>query len=628
MTYYKLFQNIMKKNKLFALLVIMLAAATNGWAWSGGNGTASAPYEIGDETDWNDLAYLVNSGETYSGTYFRLVADISVSQMIGVANFNNVSNMELTNLSKPFCGKFDGDGHTLTVNYEVLGSDNDRNKWGIAPFRVAGDGAEFRNLHIAGSIAGAYGFAAGLIGCVMDQTSTVHITIENCRSSVSINTSSCWNPDERAYNGGFIGSTTGRGDYYSPDVLNPDPDERHYKIIKFKGCVFDGEFAGFDSGFSGFVGSNAVNVNVQFKGCVFMPSYFGLSHSDTHATFMIPREGVDDPQIYEECYYANVTGDETALNGIQLQGTPAYSITGRNGVTVEFNGYNIISGYENITQVLFYEYWDSDLGEGSFKGYKVDNTLFSTASTSLSLNLSGSDIGYSASAGTLTGSSNPYTLVMAAANTVIWNGVGFAVAARQDPMNRSDYYTTFYYQYQRFELTAGTEAYAATYNEETNNLDLIKVAGEGEVLPQNKAVLLKSNSNPIILLENPTGPSVSVPYTNAFSGTETDKTQNLDPDHCYYVFSAKDGIIGFYLYDPNAILHAHKAYVVLQSSGHAAAPRRLSLNFGGDTTTDITNVQDDKVQDDKVQNGKIIENGVLYIIHNGVRYNAQGQKVK
>ena len=60
MTYYKLFQNIMKKNKLFALLVIMLAAATNGWAWSGGNGTASAPYEIGDETDWNDLAYLVN----------------------------------------------------------------------------------------------------------------------------------------------------------------------------------------------------------------------------------------------------------------------------------------------------------------------------------------------------------------------------------------------------------------------------------------------------------------------------------------------------------------------------------------------------------------------------------------
>ena len=599
------------KRKLLVLLVAVMAAATSAWAWNG-DGTSVSPYEIASEADWEELRYnVVTYAETYSGVYFKLVADISVNTMIGKAYFNNVSNMELTNLSKPFCGKFDGNGHTLTVNYDIQREEGEpvggyRDKWGIAPFRVAGEGAEFRNLHIAGSInAGPYGYAAGLIGCVMDQKSSVHITIENCRSSVYINTSWSWYSYERVFNGGFIGSTTGHIDYYSPEVLNPDLTPQYYKLIKFKGCVFDGEFAGFDRGFSGFVGFSAVNVNVQFKGCVFMPSYFGLSYPDTHATFMI---GEDNTAIFNDCYYANVTG-----NDMQLQGTPVYSITGRNGVNVAFNGYTTRTGYEDITQVNFL------VGGGVFKGFTaVDGTLYAKASEIQSLNLSGSIGEYKTSAGTLTGSSNPYTLVMEPVNTVISNG--FSVAAKQDPRNRSDYYTTFYYKYQRFELTAGTEAYAAIYNEETNNLDLVKVAGEGEVIPQNKAVLLKGNSNPIFLLENPTGASVSVPANSAFSGTDTDKVQDMDPDHCYYVFSAMDGIIGFYLYDPDAILHAHKAYVVLPKQ-RSSAPKYLPLNFNA--TTDITNVQEEKEQ-----SRKYIENGVLYIIHDGVRYNAQGQIVK
>ncbi|MBR3408130.1 MAG: hypothetical protein IKG86_04740 [Paludibacteraceae bacterium] len=36
----------------------------------------------------------------------------------------------------------------------------------------------------------------------------------------------------------------------------------------------------------------------------------------------------------------------------------------------------------------------------------------------------------------------------------------------------------------------------------------------------------------------------------------------------------------------------------------------------------------ENVQGDNVQSTKVIENGVLYIIRDGVRYNAQGQIVK
>jgi len=36
----------------------------------------------------------------------------------------------------------------------------------------------------------------------------------------------------------------------------------------------------------------------------------------------------------------------------------------------------------------------------------------------------------------------------------------------------------------------------------------------------------------------------------------------------------------------------------------------------------------ENVQGDNVQSTKVLENGVLYIIKNGVRYNVQGQIVK
>ena len=71
------------------------------------------------------------------------------------------------------------------------------------------------------------------------------------------------------------------------------------------------------------------------------------------------------------------------------------------------------------------------------------------------------------------------------------------------------------------------------------------------------------------------------------------------------------------------MLKAHKAYVIYNGSQNFA-PKRMRFVFNNEqTATGVENVQGDNVQSTKV-----IENGVLYIIRDGVRYNAQGQIVK
>ena len=56
----------------------------------------------------------------------------------------------------------------------------------------------------------------------------------------------------------------------------------------------------------------------------------------------------------------------------------------------------------------------------------------------------------------------------------------------------------------------------------------------------------------------------------------------------------------------------------------AGAPRRMRFVFEQEQV--VTGMEN--VQGDNVQSTKVLENGVLYIIKNGVRYNAQGQKVR
>ena len=92
---------------------------------------------------------------------------------------------------------------------------------------------------------------------------------------------------------------------------------------------------------------------------------------------------------------------------------------------------------------------------------------------------------------------------------------------------------------------------------------------------------------------------------------------------CYVLSGNSTDGVGFFVYKAPNQLQAHKAYIDLNGSGMAQAPRRMPFVFNGEqTATGVENVQGN------VQSTKVIENGVLYIIKNGVKYNAMGQEVK
>jgi hypothetical protein len=121
---------------------------------------------------------MVNSGNTSMSAV--MLSDITLtgtSHMVGDSENN------------PFPGIFNGNGHTLTVDFK------DTNKAYLAPFRYI-NAATIRNLHVAGSIDGKQ-HPAGLAGRGFVKSENL---IENCRVSATVY-SSAVNP----HAGGFIG---------------------------------------------------------------------------------------------------------------------------------------------------------------------------------------------------------------------------------------------------------------------------------------------------------------------------------------------------------------------------------------------------------------------------------------
>ena len=140
-------------------------------------------YVINSSKDWKTFADLVENSA--KGTQFNaiLAADITVSDMVGSD-------------AKPFCGIFDGNGHTIHANINT-------DLWAAAPFRIVGN-VTIKNLHVAGSVTGGR-HAAGLIGS-RDGTPDIHV--EKVWVSANVTTTD-------RYLGGIIGHVGGANAYVS-----------------------------------------------------------------------------------------------------------------------------------------------------------------------------------------------------------------------------------------------------------------------------------------------------------------------------------------------------------------------------------------------------------------------------
>jgi len=128
-----------------------------------GGSSSETPFVIGSDDDWNTFATAVNGGNSYAGEFFKLGADISVTQKVG----DYTSGLS-------FSGTFDGDGHTITASI------SDASNSGTALFSSI-SGAIIKNLTLAGSVTGGI-HAAALVGI----SSGTGNRIENCVVSASV----------------------------------------------------------------------------------------------------------------------------------------------------------------------------------------------------------------------------------------------------------------------------------------------------------------------------------------------------------------------------------------------------------------------------------------------------------
>ena len=164
----------MKKKLLFSFALLL--GCSSAFAIEPVNGV----YQIGTAQDWAEFCELHNNGNDQRLNAV-LTNDVTVegNVMIGI-----------NGSGKPYRGIFDGQGHTLTIEYNL-------NEERVAPFRRI-NGATIKNLIVEGSIETSSKLAGGVVGGLWQSGSL----IQNCVSKVVITDTNSGD----ATHGGICGS--------------------------------------------------------------------------------------------------------------------------------------------------------------------------------------------------------------------------------------------------------------------------------------------------------------------------------------------------------------------------------------------------------------------------------------
>ena len=247
---------------------------------------------IKDAAEWKAFCKIVNEkGRTNLNA--KLEADINLGGDIAM----------IGRYDHKYAGTFDGQNHTLTLNWNTGESD-------IAPFRRV-DGATIKNLRTAGTIKSSGHFLAGLI----DEASGDNNTISNCVSAVNITSSYT---SDRCGAGGLIS-------YIFPSAR-----------VTITDCLVKGSINGTGAGrkgIGGFVYTN--NGTCTLNNCLYAGTNNG---SNEYSYTFAPNATLNN------CYYLNACGSE------YKQGTKVTAEQLRNGEVA----YNLQNGRNNTVwgQVL------------------------------------------------------------------------------------------------------------------------------------------------------------------------------------------------------------------------------------------------------------------------------------
>lgn len=177
-------------------------------SFSGGNGTSSSPYIITKGSDLAFLAQRVDSGGTYSGTYFVIENDIILNDYSDWESWdknfkpNNIFNA-IGNSDKDFRGHIDGRGHSIYGLYT--------NDGGLIYELYYGS---VKNLGLEASYVSGNSSAGGLI-C------QEYGTVENCYNKARV---------EGSQNvGGICGYVSGT----VKNCLTKDMFQVHHMLVEF-----------------------------------------------------------------------------------------------------------------------------------------------------------------------------------------------------------------------------------------------------------------------------------------------------------------------------------------------------------------------------------------------------------
>ena len=334
----QIFNSLKTVSKTAMLILALLCAVVQG-AWADAGDTADNPITISSESDWNTFASNVNSGNSYSGKFVKLTADITVSEMVGTS-------------SNKFQGTFLGDGvHTLTFNKGT--AESAFNEQYCAPFRYT-NGATIRDLKVVGDIYTSSKFAAGLVSSCNGTT-----TITNCHVSTVIHSS-------------VSGDGTHGGIVAMPS-----------NTLNITGCVYDGRMftTSGTTQCGGFVGwhnaaTNNITNSLYAPNPNITPATGEVAITTECATFV--RGG--NPNI-TNCYYTETMGTAQGLQPytsapaneisyqITINNTPYYVPCTISGVSEKY----YYTGSE-ISVVPTVTYFDTPLTLGTDYTYSISPT--------------------------------------------------------------------------------------------------------------------------------------------------------------------------------------------------------------------------------------------------------------
>jgi|GEM_PF-2410067 len=172
-------------SNIFEGTAIVMVTGTGNYAGSSGtgfftillfagSGTSDNPYEINSPAQLARLATMVNTNIGAYNNYYKLTADISLSDY--GSEFNDGKGWipigywtaVVPTVYRPFRGHFDGNNHKVSKLYI---NDADLNHAGL--FGLIAYGSTVRNLGVEGNVT-AHGYIGGIVGEVTSNSSVIN----------------------------------------------------------------------------------------------------------------------------------------------------------------------------------------------------------------------------------------------------------------------------------------------------------------------------------------------------------------------------------------------------------------------------------------------------------------------